>query len=140
MDPDQGNASNELRIWIDYANARLLEPDAHTKLLVGKWADEGTDVDGSRKIIATFKKDGTYLVEGRIKTDKKEESFNEKGTWRVANGTLETKPDNAKPENPAPDPAIIRETLIFEINDMTFRTWDSNTPADPRDWNRVKAE
>src|SRR5262249_24415769 len=83
---DNGNESNELRAWIDYANGRLLEPGAHTKVLVGKWVDEVTDANYSRKIMATFKDDDTYLIEGNFNSDKKQGIINEKGTWKVVNG------------------------------------------------------
>jgi hypothetical protein len=132
---DGGKESNQLRAWIDYANGRLLEPDAHAKILVGKWADDANDFDGLHKNILTFNKDGTYLVQGKLKTEKKGESIDEKGTWKVADGFLET-----KPENPAPDLAGIRRTLIFEINDMSFKTWDRESLKEVREWKRVKAE
>jgi hypothetical protein len=132
---DKGNESNELRAWIDYANGRLLEPGAHTKLLVGKWVDEVADADYLRKIIATFNDDGTYLIEGNVKTEKKQSSINEKGAWKVANGIIET-----NPENPGSDGAAISGAIIFEISDTAFKTYTRERTDGVREWKRVKAE
>ena len=129
---DRGNGSNQLNVWIDFANGRLLEGGALTEFLVGKWVNEMAEPDWSRKIIATFNNDGTYLFQGKRKNNEEETSINEKGTWKVADGTLEM-----KPENPVANPTMPSGSIIFEINDMTFKSCSENSPRN-YEWKRVK--
>jgi hypothetical protein len=103
---------------------KKLKDEDIAKLLVGKWVQEKAEKGFSMKVQLIVKKDGTFAGDLKFELGEKKMSFMMTGTWKVMDGTFETKITTS--DNPRVKVGHTDKDKVLEINDKVFRTRSGN--------------